>query len=120
KPLHTVDSVVGDCDVQLVFWFDRWPLGRAVVAADALPLSVDALAAVASNAVAPAVAARLFAPGFAAPLPAADEEDEAVPDIAAVLACARPLQALRPHLRERDVSNAAAADPAPGPAGSTA
>src|SRR5262249_8349852 len=97
-PLRVVGSAGDVAGLHLIFWFDGLPLGRCEVAPDALPLSVAALAALASQTAAPAVGARLFAHGFAAPMPAEDEPAQAVGDVAAVLACERPLGALRRSL----------------------
>ena len=100
-PLCVVSSPRDIAGLQLVFWFDGLPLGRCEVTPDALPLSIAALAALASQAVAPAVGARLFAQGFAAPLRALHPEAESVGDVAALLACERPLDELRTRLMRR-------------------
>jgi hypothetical protein len=65
KPLSVVSA---ESDLHLVFWLDGLPLGRCEVTAEELPLSVATLAALASQAIAPAVGARLCARGFEAPL----------------------------------------------------
>ena len=114
EPLRVIDAG-GDCvDLQVIFWFGSWPFGRAVVAPDALPLSPAAVAALASRAVAPAVAARLFAPDFAAPLPAVDGDEQPIGHVAALLACMRPLDAVRRLLDQRADGDDAGADAAPG------
>jgi GT2 family glycosyltransferase len=94
-PFATVPGDPDGAGVQLVFWLADLPLGRCEVTPDAVPLSVAAVAALASQAIAPAVGARLFARGFEAPMPAIVEATESGGDVAAVLACERPLDALR-------------------------
>src|SRR4029453_4010852 len=88
-------SAPGGAAVQLVFWLADLPLGRCEVTPDAVPLSVAAVAALASQAVAPTVGARLFAAGFEGAVPAMGGAAESGGDVAAVLACERPLDALR-------------------------
>jgi GT2 family glycosyltransferase len=114
KPLAVVPRG-GDGDgIQLVFWLDGLPLGRCEVTASELPLSVATVAALASLAVAPAVGARLFTHGFAAPMPETVPDVETVGDLAPLLACERPLAALRERPRLADVGAAVGSAPDPG------
>lgn len=100
-PLSPIPSEPDSVALQLLFWLDDVPLGRCEVPADALPLSTAALAALASQAVAPAVGARLFAHGFEAPMPAEAEATECEGEAATLIACERPLQALRRRFAAR-------------------
>jgi GT2 family glycosyltransferase len=110
KPLSAVPRD-GDVDgLQLVFWLHGLPLGRCEVTASELPLSIATVAALASHGVAPTVGARLFAHGFEASMPEIARDAEPVADVGPVLACERPLAALR----ERPIGPAASpARPAP-------
>lgn len=113
-PLVSIPSEPDRAALQLLFWLDDRPLGRCAVAADALPLSTAALAALAGRAVAPAVGARLFASGFDAALPADAEPTECDSEAATLIACERPLQTLRrciaAHRLEAGLGPGSAAD----------
>jgi GT2 family glycosyltransferase len=113
KPLPVVprDGDVGG--LQLVFWLDGLPLGRCEVTASDLPVSIATVAALASQAVAPAAGARLFARGFTAAMPEIVGDAEPVGDIAPLLACERPLAALRERSVAAEVAAAGSA-PAAG------
>jgi GT2 family glycosyltransferase len=97
-PLFLVPGESDGAGLQLVFWLAGVPLGRCEVTPDALPLSIEALAALASQAVAPAVGGRLFAEDFEAPLPALAAEERRHGDAAALLGCERPLASVRRRL----------------------
>ncbi len=98
KPLCEISSDGDRAGLQLVFWLDGLPLGRCEVAASDLPLSVATIATLASQAVAPTVGGRLFAGDFEAPMPAAGSDARPARDAGALLACRRPLAALRARL----------------------
>ena len=100
-PLSPIPSAPEIVSLQLLFWLAGFPLGRCEVPADALPLSTAILAALASQAVAPAVGARLFAHGFGAPMPLEAEATTCEGEAATLIACERPLQALRRHVTAR-------------------
>jgi len=110
KPLPVVPGDGDAAGLQLVFWLDGWPLGRCEVAASDLPLSAPTLAMLASQAVAPAVGGRLFAGDFEAPMPAARPEVRPASDVAPLLACRRPLSALRERLAGAGAAGASTAD----------
>jgi GT2 family glycosyltransferase len=99
-PLPALGTDPAGGSVQLFFWLGDAPLGRCEIAADTLPLSREALAALASQAVAPAVGARLFAGDFDAPLPALAPETAAHGDVGALLANEAPLAALAASLSQ--------------------
>ncbi len=97
-PLSALPAGPDGAGLHVFFWLAGVPLGGCELAPDALPLSIGALAVLASDAVAPAVAARLFGNDFAAPLPALAPEPREPGDVAALLARDRPLAALRSEL----------------------
>lgn len=107
-PLRAVDPEPSGRPVLLIFWAHGLPLGRCEVAADAMPISTDALAALAAREVAAAVGARLFAPAFEPALPGEDEPDEDEVDSVPVIACERPLAALR-RVQDRFAGSAGSA-----------
>ncbi len=94
-PLAAVAGDAGADGLELIFWLGRLPVGRCQVPPDALPLSTAGLAVLASQAVAPAVGARLFDTGFEPRLPGLRDAPPAPGDAAPLLACERPLAALR-------------------------
>jgi GT2 family glycosyltransferase len=100
KPLAVVPKDGDLAGLQLVFWLDGLPLGRCEVTADDLPLSRATVAGLASEAVAPAVGERLFARDFEAPMPALRPEAGPRGDVAALLACGRPLDSLCERLAD--------------------
>ena len=110
-PLSIVPAEPDGVGVQLFFWLSGVPLGRCEVAPDALPLSIEALAALASEAVAPAVGARLFAGVFEAPLPALAPDVRPQADPMTLLASEGPLAAVGSSLVVREREGSAVAVP---------
>src|SRR5262249_21862603 len=110
RPLPVVPRDGDAAGLQLVFWLDGLPLGRCEVAAGDLPLSGPTTGLLASRAVGTAVGGRLLARDFEAPMPAAGPEARPAGDMAPLLACRRPLAALRERLAGAGAAGASTAD----------
>jgi glycosyltransferase involved in cell wall biosynthesis len=91
-PALGADGRAGGRGAYVVFWSGRVPLGIADLPPERLPMTAPQLADEAAKAVLPALWRYLFAPDAEATVPPAD------PDLADLLACTNPFEALRTAL----------------------